>query len=279
MNDEEPVNGELGLLSVGDRLREAREAKKLSIDDIGNSTRISLRHLRSLEEGRYSDMPGRTYTVGFARAYAKTVELPESEWLDLLREELDYEGSQRPSSPMLNSDVEDSGKVPSRKTAWIIAAVGIAAVVLGYVAWRSTAGFTSSPDIASSASADNSAAVEQIASVDLPPSGVPVAAGSDLAANVAGDAPVVFTATEDRIWVKFYDGNGDQLMQKEMKLGETYTVPQDAQGPQLATARPDALSITVAGQVIAPLGTAERVIRDVPVDPKSLLGRSETPEQ
>ena len=64
-------------------------------------------------------------------------------------------------------------------------------------------------------------------------------------------------------------------MQTEMKLGETYTVPADADGPQLATARPDALSITVNGEVIPVLGTAERVIRDVPVDAVSLANRKE----
>jgi hypothetical protein len=49
---------------------------------------------------------------------------------------------------------------------------------------------------------------------------------------------VVFTAQEDRIWVKFYDGTGKQLVQKLMAKGETWTVPADAVDPKLWTGRP-----------------------------------------
>jgi len=281
MKDEEPGNEELALLTVGQRLREARLAKGLSLDDIGNATRISLRHLKSLEDDRHSEMPGRTYTIGFARAYAKVVDLPEQSWIGALREELDHNQVERQSVDFPDSNIEDSGKVPSRKTAWIIAGIGIFALVIGYVAWRSTAGFTTSPDIASSIGLDDTASStniedsegESVEATDSDTDNGPVAE------DASESSTVIFTATEDRIWVKFYDANGDQLMQKEMALGETYTVPADADGPQLATARPDALSITIDGRVIPALGTAEKVIRDVPVDPISLSNRSETTEQ
>ncbi|WP_438728974.1 helix-turn-helix domain-containing protein [Parasphingorhabdus sp. DH2-15] len=281
MEDEEPANEELMLLTVGERLQEARKAKQLSLEDISNSTRISSRHLQSLEENRFSDMPGRTYTIGFARAYAKVVGLPESEWLDPLREELDADQNKRQAFALPDSNIEESGKVPSAKTAWIIAAVGIVAVVLGYAAWRGTSGFSDMPELAS---AEDTAGDAGLLDGSGQEGGDDSTAGDegsigDDPANIGPDAPVIFTATQDRIWVKFYDANGDQLMQKEMKLGETYTVPADAEGPQLATARPDALSITVGGRVIEPLGTAERVIRDVPVDPLALLNRADSAEQ
>lgn len=283
MANEEPVNEELMLLTVGERLVEARKAKNLSLEDVAKSTRISLRHLQSLENNDFAQLPARTYTIGFARAYSKVVDLPESEWLPALREELDSDHNKRQTFELPDSNIEESGKVPSAKTAWIIAGVGIAVVALAYIIWRSTGGFTASPDIANAVNGDDDAAQEaQAGSGDGPDAdGDTQSASSDASdsnAAIGPDSPVVFTATEDRIWVKFYDANGDQLMQKEMTLGETYTVPADADGPQLATARPDALSITVDGKVIPALGTAERVIRDVPVDPLSLSNRSEAAE-
>ena len=60
----------------------------------------------------------------------------------------------------------------------------------------------------------------------------------------------MFTATEDRIWVKFYDGTGKQILQKELAMGESFTVPGDAQKPMLWTARPDALNVTIGGQAV-----------------------------
>jgi len=89
---------------------------------------------------------------------------------------------------------------------------------------------------------------------------------------------VVFTAREAGIWVKFYDRNGRQLMQKQMELGESYTVPADADGPQVWTGRPDALAITIGGTPVAPLADGERVVRDVPVTAEALLARETAPQ-
>ncbi|MGC1269975.1 MAG: DUF4115 domain-containing protein [Croceibacterium sp.] len=77
------------------------------------------------------------------------------------------------------------------------------------------------------------------------------------------------------MWVKFYDGNGQQLMQKLMAKGESYTVPATAQGPQLWTGRPEALAITIGGKPVAKLSDVQRTLRDVPVTAVALLGRAE----
>ena len=61
--------------SVGDRLKAAREAKKLSLEDIADQTRIPLRHLQNLEAGDWSALPAPTYTIGFAKSYASAVGL------------------------------------------------------------------------------------------------------------------------------------------------------------------------------------------------------------
>ena len=88
---------------------------------------------------------------------------------------------------------------------------------------------------------------------------------------------MVFTALEEGVWVKFYDGQGKQLMQKQLAKGESYTVPSEAVEPKLWTGRPDALAITVGGLQIARLAEAEKVMKDVPVDAASLRARSATP--
>ena len=88
---------------------------------------------------------------------------------------------------------------------------------------------------------------------------------------------VVFTALEAGVWVKFYDANGLQLMQKQMALGERYAVPADAEGPQLWTGRPDALSITVGGRAVPKLAEAQTIVRDVPVSAEALLARARAP--
>jgi hypothetical protein len=88
--------------------------------------------------------------------------------------------------------------------------------------------------------------------------------------------PVVFTALQDDTWVKFYDANGEQLMQKQMAKGESYTVPADAEGPQIWTGRPYALAITIGGRSVPKLSEEDEIVRDVPVTAEALLARADT---
>jgi hypothetical protein len=91
------------------------------------------------------------------------------------------------------------------------------------------------------------------------------------AAAAAG--PVAFTALEPGIWVRFSDGSGKRLMEKQMALGESYTLPADAAGPKVRTGRPDALRITVGGKEVPRLAAKPVNVRDAPVSATALLAR------
>jgi len=73
---------------AGERLREAREAKGLSLEELASQTRIPLRHLQSLEQGDWARLPAPTYTIGFAKSYASAVGLDRNEIADDLRAEM-----------------------------------------------------------------------------------------------------------------------------------------------------------------------------------------------
>ena len=61
---------------TGARLRELREARGLSINEISDRTRISRTVLLALEEERYEDMPNaRVYVRGFVRCVARELDL------------------------------------------------------------------------------------------------------------------------------------------------------------------------------------------------------------
>ena len=72
------------------------------------------------------------------------------------------------------------------------------------------------------AAASPSAIAQSSPGYFIPPSAAPAPRPAPVAAP-APDSPVVFTAAKDGIWVKFYDGHGQQLLQKVMALGESYT--------------------------------------------------------
>src|SRR4051812_10422297 len=74
MTDAEPVEPAKPLpRTPGERLREAREAQGLSLDEVAARTRVPLRQLQAIEDGNYAALPSITYSVGFAKAYARAV--------------------------------------------------------------------------------------------------------------------------------------------------------------------------------------------------------------
>ncbi|MDF7774646.1 helix-turn-helix domain-containing protein [Sphingomonas sp. AOB5] len=73
---------------LGPALKAAREAMRLSLNELSNATRISVPYLAALEEGRYDAFAGMIYATGFTRAYAREVGVPEDWALKVLREEV-----------------------------------------------------------------------------------------------------------------------------------------------------------------------------------------------
>ena len=59
----------------GNKLREARIARSLSLEDIAHVTRITRTSLLHLEEARYDKLPAPVFVRGFIRAYARAVGL------------------------------------------------------------------------------------------------------------------------------------------------------------------------------------------------------------
>lgn len=61
--------------SPGNKLREARTARSLSLEDIANVTRIPRSSLEHIEEGRFERLPAPVFVRGFIRNYARAVGL------------------------------------------------------------------------------------------------------------------------------------------------------------------------------------------------------------
>lgn len=60
---------------VGYTLRQERERQNLSISDIEQGTSIRALYIEAIENGEYDKLPGKVYTKGFVKNYAKFLEL------------------------------------------------------------------------------------------------------------------------------------------------------------------------------------------------------------
>ena len=247
--------------TVGSRLREAREAAGLTRGDIASRTKIAERHVLAIEEDRFGDLAARTYAVGFARAYARTVALDEAEIAAAVRRQMDAERRVQPAERAPSFEPGDPARVPPRRLAWLAAAVAAAVIVLLGLFWGS---FLSPagrlPDLLADAEPAPAASASS-----------PAAASS---APAPASGPVVLTALDDGVWVSIRDAQGARLLERQLTLGESWTVPADASGPQLRTGRPDALQVNVGGRALPPLAERPMTISGVSLTARDLLARA-----
>jgi cytoskeletal protein RodZ len=65
--------------AFGDKFRQAREAKGISLDDVSSVTKISTRMLQAIEQEHFDQLPGGVFNKGFIRAYAKHLGLNDED--------------------------------------------------------------------------------------------------------------------------------------------------------------------------------------------------------
>lgn len=77
-----------GYRGVGEELRAARESSGLGLEHISSALRIRRQHLEAIEDGRFEDLPGRVYALGFVRGYAEFLCLDADIVVNRYREEI-----------------------------------------------------------------------------------------------------------------------------------------------------------------------------------------------
>jgi len=277
MEQAEHIAGGAPKQRAGDRLRNAREAQELSLDEVSVRTRVPKRLLEAIETGDHAMLPAPTYSAGFVKVYAQTVGLDPAELSQQFRNDLGRHAEPRhhpePFEPA------DPARVPSRLLATVALAVAIL-IAIGYGVWRSgslwgygaderarlAAGTEALPPVATPAT---------VTPTPVDPPAAVVAAQTPPAATLqpaAAAGPVVLTA-KDTVWLRVYERGGDTIFMGEMPPGERFEVPATAADPLIRTSRPESLRITVGTSEIPPLAAPSKLVRDVSLKRDALLAR------
>ena len=83
----------LGLASI-------RRNRGLSLEQISQSTKISVRALQAIEEGEFKKLPGGIYNTSYIRQYARAIEFDESEILAYYHSTTDVAAE----TPLINAE-------------------------------------------------------------------------------------------------------------------------------------------------------------------------------
>ena len=98
---------------IGNILREAREAKGLTLAEIEESTRINRKFLDALENGEYERLPTAVHIRGYLRNYARFLDLDPSPLLE--RYEFTKDNRPLPSSAEPMEDLSGMDPLPERE--------------------------------------------------------------------------------------------------------------------------------------------------------------------
>lgn len=74
-------------MKIGDILREEREARNFTLEDIQERTKIQKRYLIAIENNNFDALPGRFYTRAFIKEYAQVLNMDGIKLMDELGDE------------------------------------------------------------------------------------------------------------------------------------------------------------------------------------------------
>ncbi|HEV2729462.1 MAG TPA: RodZ domain-containing protein [Terriglobales bacterium] len=123
--------------SFGARLKRERQQRKIELDDISASTKISSRFLRALEEEQFDQLPGGIFNKGFVRAYARHLGIDEEQAI------ADYLAAVTPSQPEAPTvampqpppKIEPPADRPRAEIPWGWLALALVMIAFGLAMW------------------------------------------------------------------------------------------------------------------------------------------------
>ncbi len=127
----------------GEALRSERQRRSVSLEDIAQTTKVTVRSLKALESDAFDQLPGGILSKGIVRSYVRCLGLDESEWVARF---LDASGQKTEPDPMqtqkdwtafaLNVSTTRAREITDAKLRW----AGVVALLLllagfGWMVW------------------------------------------------------------------------------------------------------------------------------------------------
>ena len=131
--------------SFGEKLKQEREKRNITLEQISVSTKIGTRMLQALEEDKFNQLPGGIFNKGFVRAYSRAVGLDEDQAVaDYLQASGDAPPVSTEIAPREDHAQENAERVarleannePPRQLPWGLFAVGLLLIALALSFWN-----------------------------------------------------------------------------------------------------------------------------------------------
>ncbi len=139
------------MVQFGEALRCERQRRSVSLEDIAQTTKVTVRSLQALESDAFDLLPGGILSKGIVRSYVRFLGLDEGEWVERF---LDASGQKNPPATSGDKDwaafalsvsTHRGARVTDTKLRWagvvalLLLLCGLGWIVYGYVRQRVTA--------------------------------------------------------------------------------------------------------------------------------------------
>jgi cytoskeletal protein RodZ len=126
---------ELKGVSFGEELKRERELREISLREISESTKISLRYLEALERNDFEQLPGGVFNRGFVRAYSQFIGIDPESMVDAYIQQVNAQGGEHGKNSQHDDTLRDRSRL-----VWLWLAVGVlvvgAAAYWGWTYWQ-----------------------------------------------------------------------------------------------------------------------------------------------
>jgi hypothetical protein len=242
------------MASFGEKLRLEREMRGVSLREIADGTKISVRFLQALEEDRIDVLPGGLFPRAFVRQYAMQLGLDA----DRLVADFTHAHAEAPAEKRPTARVDGSRLHVTAGQVLLV----VAAVVVVVLAFRRPGG---EPEKRSGRAAPAAPAVVAAPAV-LPTDRVypsPTAAPA-----AARDGLVLSLTAQQECWVEVR-ADGATVINRVLAEGETQTL--EARGEiVLSVGNAGGLSVRVNDRPALPLGRSGEVRKNIVITRKNL---------
>jgi cytoskeletal protein RodZ len=235
-------------MDVGGTLRQARLRKRLTLQQIAHSTKISQGTLEALEDNDFDRLPAGVYTRGFLRAFAREVDLDPEETVEQYMEQVEAVPAMS-MAPERAEVAHDEGRDEASQTRTIIIPrvplPALAAIVVIVAAGIYLVSSTRSAQVAATNVAEASTAPAPVPT-PAPPADVARAANLDpdvLRIELTAIGPCWVSATADR----------ESALSRLLQAGERHEL-QAKDEIVLRVGDPSTVAITVNGVPARSLG-------------------------
>jgi cytoskeletal protein RodZ len=249
------------MASFGQYLKRERETRGVSLREISDSTRISLRYLEALETDSLEIIPRQFFVRAIIRSYAKAVGLDENQVLGKFDNKLEFGEQLEYKASAVESAPARSG-FPGWARALIVALVVITAGVLLYFLFLSPRRTGRPP----AKTAPAAAAVEVVPTpvTPSPPPPLPQEPPAEQLSGLALEA-----AFAENTWLRV-TADGRQVFEGIKRPGETLEVKAESE-LVLATGNAGGMTFKLNGRRARPLGPRGAVVTDIRMTPDNFI--------